>query len=94
VRLRTVARRATRKRAKRGWRKVSMRPLFTCGACGKSYSNPLGHVCGNAGDFGKRRWAQKTRRGRRRAEAEAGSRAPAGERARRRGAQEGTRPGR
>ena len=59
MRLRTVIRRAARKKAKRGWRKVARKPLFACGACGKSYSNPLGHVCGNAGDFGKRRRARQ-----------------------------------
>jgi hypothetical protein len=69
VRLRTVVKRATRRRAKKGCRKVAARPLFTCGACGKSYSNPLGHVCSGGGDFGKRR------RARRRAEAAAARKA-------------------
>jgi hypothetical protein len=59
VRIRTRLKRAARRKRQRGWRKVAARPLFTCGACGKSYSNPLGHVCGNAGDFGKRRRARK-----------------------------------
>jgi hypothetical protein len=36
--------------------------LVTCGKCGKPYSNPLGHVCTNAGDF-KRRAAAAGRRG-------------------------------
>jgi hypothetical protein len=40
-------------------REVRKRPLFQCGSCGKSYSNPLGHTCGNAGDFGKRRRAKQ-----------------------------------
>jgi hypothetical protein len=46
------ARRAARK-------KVRGHPLFRCGACGKSYNSPLGHVCGNKGDFGKRRRAKQ-----------------------------------
>ena len=40
-------------------REIRKRPLFTCGACGKSYSNPLGHVCGNGGDFGRRKRARQ-----------------------------------
>jgi hypothetical protein len=40
-------------------REVRRRPLFTCGACGKQYNNPLGHVCGNRGDFGKRKRARQ-----------------------------------
>jgi hypothetical protein len=38
-------------------RKIRAHPLFRCGACGKSYNSPFGHVCGNRGDFGKRRRA-------------------------------------
>jgi hypothetical protein len=48
----TPAKRAVR-------REVRKRPLFQCGSCGKQYSNPLGHTCGNAGDFGKRRRAKQ-----------------------------------
>jgi len=46
-----------RRRRQRGWRKVRRGPLFTCGACGKGFSNPLGHVCTNKNDFRKRRRA-------------------------------------
>jgi hypothetical protein len=40
-------------------REIRKRPLFTCGACGKKYSSPFGHTCGNAGDFGKRKRARQ-----------------------------------
>ena len=61
-RIRQRVKRAVRRKTivplkRRVRREVRKRPLFTCGACGKKYSNPLGHVCGNAGDFGRRRRA-------------------------------------
>jgi hypothetical protein len=31
--------------------------VFTCGSCGKGYSNPLGHSCSGGGDMAKRRRA-------------------------------------
>jgi hypothetical protein len=66
VKLRTVVKRAVRRRArarvivpaKRAVRrKIRAHPLFRCGSCGKSYNSPFGHMCGNRGDFGKRRRA-------------------------------------
>jgi hypothetical protein len=33
--------------------------LFHCGRCGKSYSNPFGHVCTSSGDFKRRGAAHK-----------------------------------
>lgn len=58
MRLRTRLRRALpRRQRQHGWRKVKRRPLFTCGACGKRHSNPLGHTCSSKGDFGKRKRA-------------------------------------
>ena len=64
MRLRTVVKRAVHRRVrskvtlplKRKVRKeIRKHPLFTCGACGRKYSNPLGHTCQGGGDFGKRR---------------------------------------
>lgn len=47
---RAITRKARQPRKKR-------RPLFTCGACGKSHSSLLGHTCKGGGDFGRRRKA-------------------------------------
>lgn len=58
TRIKRVARRKTILPVKRRIRReVRKRPLFACGSCGKKYSNPFGHRCGNAGDFGKRKRA-------------------------------------
>lgn len=58
ARLKRAVRRRTVVPLKRKIRKeIRRRPLFTCGSCGKPYNSPLGHVCGNAGDFGRRKRA-------------------------------------
>ena len=44
-------------RLTRDKRKRKLRPLFTCGSCGKSYSNPLGHVCTGGGGLRRKRAA-------------------------------------
>ena len=64
MKIRTRIKRAVRAKtitpAKRRIRsEIRKRPLFECGSCGKSYSNPFGHQCSNAGDFGKRKRAQQ-----------------------------------
>jgi hypothetical protein len=47
-------------RARQPKKKRKRRPLFTCGACGKSHNSPLGHVCTGGGDF-RRRTRQQER---------------------------------
>jgi hypothetical protein len=39
--------------------KRKRRPLFECGACGRRYSNPLGHACKGGGGFRRKAAAEK-----------------------------------
>jgi len=38
-------------------RSKKRRPLFTCGSCGKGYSNPFGHQCSGGGGLKRKRAA-------------------------------------